>query len=127
MYLFILREKGREGEKHQCVVASHTAPTGDLARSPSICPDWELNQRPFGLQAGAQSTEPHQPGLYKFLNVNITKAYKAIVSLDFFLCFHHVWFCLPLNPHYMLYHSCYTSHYLLCRRRINSSFPVSYV
>ena len=27
-------------------------------------PDWELNRWPFGLQAGAQSTEPHRPGLY---------------------------------------------------------------
>ena len=25
--------------------------------------DWESNQQPFGSQAGAQSTEPHQPGL----------------------------------------------------------------
>ena len=25
--------------------------------------DWESNQRPFSLQAGTQSTEPHQPGL----------------------------------------------------------------
>ena len=23
--------------------------------------DWELNQRPFGSQAGTQSTEPRQP------------------------------------------------------------------
>ena len=33
-HLFIFREKGREGEreeeKRQCVVASHTPPTGDL-------------------------------------------------------------------------------------------------
>ena len=33
--LFIFRELGREGErdgeKHQCVVASHVPPTGDLA------------------------------------------------------------------------------------------------
>ena len=28
-----------------------------------MCPDWELNQRPFGSQACAQSTELHQPGL----------------------------------------------------------------
>ena len=34
----------------------------DLAHNPGMCPDWESNQRPFGLQAGAQSTEPHQPG-----------------------------------------------------------------
>ena len=46
--LFIFRERGeegeREGEKHQCVVASHMAPTGDLARNPGMCPDWESNR-----------------------------------------------------------------------------------
>ena len=52
----------REGEKHQCVVASHAPPTGDSASNPGMCSDWASNQRPFGLQAGAQSTEPHQPG-----------------------------------------------------------------
>ena len=57
-------ERGREGEreeeKHQCVVASHTPPTGDLACKPGMCPDWESNQQPFGLQFSTQSTEPHQ-------------------------------------------------------------------
>ena len=43
-YLFIFRQKGREGETHQCVVASHMASTGDLARNPGMCPDWESNQ-----------------------------------------------------------------------------------
>ena len=66
-YLFIFRERGqegkREGEKHQCVVASRTTPTGDLAHNPGMCPDWESSPRPFGSQAGTQSTEPHQPGL----------------------------------------------------------------
>ena len=45
--LFILdrgREGEREGEKHQCVVASHVPPTGDLAQNPGMCPDWESNQ-----------------------------------------------------------------------------------
>ena len=46
-YLFIFRERGREeereGEKHQCVVASHVAPTQDLAHNPGVCPDWESN------------------------------------------------------------------------------------
>ena len=28
-------ERGREGEKHQCVVASHTPPTWDLAGNPA--------------------------------------------------------------------------------------------
>ena len=57
------REEERDGEKQQCVVASYAPPTGDLAHNPGTCPDWESSQRPFGSQAGAQSTEPHQPGL----------------------------------------------------------------
>ena len=65
-YLFIFRERGRwgerKGEKHQCVVASCTSPAGDSACNPGTCPDWESIQQPFGLQAGTQSTEPHQPG-----------------------------------------------------------------
>ena len=46
--------------------------TGDLACNSGTCPDWESNQRPCCSQAGAQSSEPHQPGrecfpLAKFL------------------------------------------------------------
>ena len=37
-------EGGREGEKHQCVVASHMPLIGDLAYNPGMCSDWELNQ-----------------------------------------------------------------------------------
>ena len=55
-------EGGREREKHPCVVNSHASLTGDLACKPSMCPDWESNQQPFGSEAGTQSTEPHQPG-----------------------------------------------------------------
>ena len=64
LFIFIFRGERKEKarEKHQCVVASHEPPTGDLAHNPGMCPDWESNQRPFGLQAGTQSTEPQQPG-----------------------------------------------------------------
>ena len=45
--IFIFREKGREGEregeKHQCVAASHAPPAVDLAHNPGTCPDWESN------------------------------------------------------------------------------------
>ena len=55
LILFIFRQKGREGEgereKHQCVVAPYTPPTGDLAHNPGTCSDWESNWRPFGSQA----------------------------------------------------------------------------
>ena len=40
-YLFIFRQRGREGEregeKHQCVVACHTPSTGNLAHTPGMC------------------------------------------------------------------------------------------
>ena len=57
-------EGEKEGEKHQCVVATHTPPTGDQACNPDMCPDYESNQQPFGSQAGIQSTEPQQPGQF---------------------------------------------------------------
>ena len=53
IYLFLERGEGREkgAEKHQCVVASCAPSTEDLAHNPGMCPDWESNQWPFGLQA----------------------------------------------------------------------------
>ena len=39
-----VREGEREGEKHQCVVASGVSPTGDLAHYPGMCSDWESKQ-----------------------------------------------------------------------------------
>ena len=49
------------------MVASRAPPTADLAPNPGLCPDWKLNQPPFGSQAVTQSTEPHQPGLFLLL------------------------------------------------------------
>ena len=48
LHLFIFfremgREREREGEKHQCVVAPHMPPTGDLAHNAGMYPDWESN------------------------------------------------------------------------------------
>ena len=64
--LFNFKERGREGEregeKHQCVLASHAPPTEDPDCNPGMYPVWESNWRPFGSQAGAQPTEPPQPG-----------------------------------------------------------------
>ena len=58
--MFLDRGKGgREGEKQQYAVASRAPPTGNLAQNPGMCPDWESNCQHFGLQASAQSTEPH--------------------------------------------------------------------
>ena len=37
------------------------APTG-TACNPGMCPDWELNWRPYALQDDTQPTEPHWSG-----------------------------------------------------------------
>ena len=54
-------------EKHQSI-ASGTSPTGELACSSGVCPDWEWNQQTFGLQDDAQPTEPHWSGSYFILS-----------------------------------------------------------
>ena len=61
IYLFLERREGREkeGVKRECVLAPHT---GEVACNLGMCPDWESNQRRFGSQTRAQSTELHQPG-----------------------------------------------------------------
>ena len=70
VYLFLERGEGRKEERERNIdvqekywfVASCTSPTGDSACNPGMFPDWELNWWLFGLQAGTQSSEPHQPG-----------------------------------------------------------------
>ena len=65
IYLFLDRGEGREKDRERNINVwlplAHPAP-GNLARNPGMCPDWESNQQPFGLQAGAQSIKPHQQG-----------------------------------------------------------------
>ena len=72
-HLFIFRERGlereREGQKHQCVVASHVAPTGDLACNPGICPDWESNWRSFGSQPALNPLSYTSQGTMSILNI----------------------------------------------------------
>ena len=75
--LFIFRERGKEGERSRetlmCGCLS-LAPCWDVAHNPGMCSAWELNQWPFGSQAGTQSTEPHQPGLLEMFFFNVSLA-----------------------------------------------------
>ena len=84
IYLFLERGEGKEkeGEKHQCVVASYVPPTRDPARNPGMCPDWELNQWPFGSQACTQSTEPHQPGLQMTIFIQLSFCIVGSISIS---------------------------------------------
>ena len=53
---------------------------GDLVHNPGKNPDWTSNRRPFGLQAGAQSTEPHQPGHGKIFKALDEAGYSSYIS-----------------------------------------------
>ena len=47
-------------------------PLGTWPATQACALDWELNRQPFGLQAGTQSTEPHQPGLLLLITTHFT-------------------------------------------------------
>ena len=48
------------------MVASHVAPTGDLACNPGMCPDWESNRQPFGLQPPLNPLSYASQGMVEF-------------------------------------------------------------
>ena len=86
IYLFFRerrREGEREGEKHRCAVAPHLPPTGDLARNPGTCPDWNLNRQHFGSQVHTQPSELHQSGPY--MRVLIKDKTDAALCLHIFV------------------------------------------
>ena len=64
-FLFLERGEGKKKERERNIsvwLPFACPPTGDQACNPGMYPNWELNWRPFGSQACAQSTELHQPG-----------------------------------------------------------------
>ena len=68
-FIYLEGKGGRK--KYQCVVASHTPPTGDLTWSATQACALTRNRtgenrRLFGSQARAQSIQPHQPRLSLF-------------------------------------------------------------
>ena len=103
--LFIFRGREKQGERNLSVwLPLEHSPIRVLARNPGICPDWESNQWPFGLQAATQSTEPHQPGLntMKFIHGSLTalSLRTAFVQVDF--CFSFLTIFVPIcicSPH----------------------------
>ena len=60
IYLFFERKRGRETSMCGCLSCTPNWGPGPQSRH---MPYWESNWQPFGSQANAQSTDPHQPGL----------------------------------------------------------------
>ena len=79
-------------------------PTRDLSGSPGMCPGWESNRWPFGLQSGAQPTEPHQPGQISVLEYQIGKVYLSVWNrkdpLNYFVPRILLEFVLQCRPHH---------------------------
>ena len=70
-FLNLFLERGekreKEGEKHPCAKGTYVSclsqvPSQGPGPPPGHVPWLGIYWRPFGSQAGAQSTEPHQPG-----------------------------------------------------------------
>ena len=61
MYLFLEKGEGREKDREKNIIVwlPLVCPYWGPGPQPSMCPDWELNQRPFD----SQYNEPHQPGI----------------------------------------------------------------
>ena len=60
--LFISRERGQEGGRERNInvwLPLACSQLGDLAHNPGMCPDWELNPRPFGSQAISLNSLSH--------------------------------------------------------------------
>ena len=62
------------------MVVSCAPPTGDLARNQGMCCDWELKWQPFSLQARAQSTDLHQPGVDYLIYLTFIKCFLCRLS-----------------------------------------------
>ena len=77
IYLFLERgrEGEREGEKYQCVLASCVASNADLACNPGTGPDWESNQRSFGLQPTLNPLSYTSQGSHFIFQANLWKAF----------------------------------------------------
>ena len=80
--LFIYFQRGREGEKEgekpQCVVASHAAPTGGPALNPGMCPDQESNRNRLVRSLALNPLSHTSQGLIYSFSLNISPKYQRV-------------------------------------------------
>ena len=85
---FLERGEGKEEERERNIsvrLPLMSPPTRDLAHNPGMCPDWESNLQPFGLQTCAQSTELYQPGLSPLFTTHKCEALSHTLLLHKYL------------------------------------------
>ena len=81
-YLFIFREVkgGRKRERKISMCGSLIAPTGHLAHNPDMCPNWESNWWPFGLQPTLNPLSYTNRGFKCIIKVNYINMLCYIVQ-----------------------------------------------
>ena len=92
IFIYFFERTGKGGNKRRrgTSVCNWSPPTRDLAHNPGMCPDWELNLQSSSLQAGAQSTEPHKPGLARSFCVIIESAVSFELLTKALICLHYI-------------------------------------
>ena len=87
---FIFREKvgegEKEGDKHQCVVDSHTPLSRDLTHNQSMCPDWELNRRPVFRTALSPLSHTSQ-GYWSYMLIHLATFCLSFLFFSFLFSF----------------------------------------
>ena len=89
IYLFIFRERGREGEreKHQCGVASRAPATGDLARNPGMCLCGNQTCNPLVRRPVLNPLSHASQVTYKIFNSSSQNHKNVLYALSSFLWF----------------------------------------
>ena len=72
------------------MVASHMVLTGDPACNPGMCPDWESNRWPFGLQPMlsplSYTSQGHKDEIQiKMLNLKSTMHTEEVVVITYYV------------------------------------------
>lgn len=73
-------------QKKRGSAVSHTPGTEDLASSPGMCPDRELNPQPFDLQGDVQSTEPDQSGHIAAISLKFHLFFACLFVFELYFC-----------------------------------------
>ena len=89
IYLLFKEEGRRDGEKHQCVVASHLPPCWGPGLKPRQCPDWESNCDPLVHRPMHNPLSHTRQAVFVFLTQIFTSMFPLTWNTFFFFSASH--------------------------------------